>query len=395
MILTEKQQEGLKIAVARYKNHEPYTCVSGYAGSGKSTLIKFIIEALDLEESAVAYVAYTGKAASVLRHKGCANAMTAHKLLYFSKRLPNGKFVYRPKPSLDPWIKVVVVDEVSMLPKQLWDLLMQHKVYVLACGDPYQLPPIYKNQDNGVLEHPHIFLDEIMRQAKESEIIRLTMDIREGKSPTYSQGKEVHIVRPNEVVDGMLTWADQIITGTNKKRADINKYMRDAAGRGISPEVGDKVICLRNCWDIVDNSGENALINGATGILTNFTRTELRYPIATGNLYQKGITALKSEITTDAGEIFSDVYVDYLALTKYKKALTPEQEYQIYRNEQLRGTEPIEFNYGYAITCHRAQGSQWDKVLVYEEKFPFDKLEHSRWLYTACTRAAQKLVLVK
>lgn len=395
MILTEKQQEGLKIAVARYKNHEPYTCVSGFAGSGKSTLIKFIIEALDLEESEVAYVAYTGKAASVLRHKGCANAMTAHKLLYFSKRLPNGKFVYRPKPSLDPWLKVVVVDEVSMLPKQLWDLLMQHKVYVLACGDPYQLPPIYKNQDNEVLEHPHIFLDEIMRQAKESEIIRLTMDIREGKSPVYSQGKEVHIVRPNEVVDGMLTWADQIITGTNKKRADINQYMRDAAGRGISPEVGDKVICLRNCWDIVDNSGENALINGATGILTNFTRAELRYPIATGNLYQKGITALKSEITTDAGEVFSDVYVDYLALTKYKKSLTPEQEYQIYRNEQLRGTEPIEFNYGYAITCHRAQGSQWDKVLVYEEKFPFDKLEHSRWLYTACTRAAQKLVLVK
>lgn len=137
MILTNKQQEGLKIAVARFKAHEPYTCVSGFAGSGKSTLIKFIVNALELKDDQVAYVAYTGKAASVLRHKGCPNAMTAHKLLYYSKRLPNGKFLYRPRPSLDGDYKVIVVDEVSMLPKQLWDLLLSHGIYVLACGDPF------------------------------------------------------------------------------------------------------------------------------------------------------------------------------------------------------------------------------------------------------------------
>ena len=395
MILTNKQQEGLKIAVARFKAHEPYTCVSGYAGSGKSTLIKFIVNALELKDDQVAYVAYTGKAASVLRHKGCPNAMTAHKLLYYSKRLPNGKFLYRPRPSLDGDYKVIVVDEVSMLPKQLWDLLLSHGIYVLACGDPFQLPPIYKNQDNKILEHPHIFLDEIMRQAKESEIIRLTMDIREGKDPAYFKGNEVHIVKPKEVVDGMLNWADQIITGTNKKRAEINKYMRDAAGRGLSPEVGDKVICLRNCWDIVDSAGENALINGTTGILKEFARKEMFYPIPEGNLYRRGITVLKSSIVTDNGEQFDDVLVDYLAVTTNKKSLTDAQEYQIYRNKEVHGTEPIEFNYGYAITCHRAQGSQWDKVMVFEEKFPYEKIEHARWLYTACTRAAQKLVLVR
>ena len=137
MILTNKQQEGLKIAVARFKAREPYTCVSGYAGSGKSTLIKFIVNALELKDDQVAYVAYTGKAASVLRHKGCPNAMTAHKLLYYSKRLPNGKFLYRPRPALDGDYKVIVVDEVSMLPKQLWDLLLSHGIYVLACGDPF------------------------------------------------------------------------------------------------------------------------------------------------------------------------------------------------------------------------------------------------------------------
>ena len=83
MILTKKQEEGLKIAVSRYYNNEPYTCISGYAGSGKSTLIKFIIASLDVDpEVEVAYVAYTGKAANVLQSKGCPNATTAHKLLY-------------------------------------------------------------------------------------------------------------------------------------------------------------------------------------------------------------------------------------------------------------------------------------------------------------------------
>ena len=74
---------------------------------------------------------------------------------------------------------------------------------------------------------------------------------------------------------------------------------------------------------------------------------------------------------------------------------TPEQEYRIYRTPSLKGQEPLEFNYGYAITAHRAQGSEWDKVLVFEERFPFSDEEHRRWLYTACTRPSQKLVLVR
>ena len=91
MILSNRQEAGLKLAVARYKAKEPWTCIAGYAGTGKSTLVKFIISALNLQPEDVAYVTFTGKAASVLRHKGCPNAMTAHKLLYFSKRMPNGQ----------------------------------------------------------------------------------------------------------------------------------------------------------------------------------------------------------------------------------------------------------------------------------------------------------------
>lgn len=88
--LTKKQEEGLKIAIERYKNGEKYTCISGFAGTGKSTLVKFIIAAMGVKEDNVRYIAYTGKAANVLKNKGCAGAMTAHKLLYYSQMLPNG-----------------------------------------------------------------------------------------------------------------------------------------------------------------------------------------------------------------------------------------------------------------------------------------------------------------
>ena len=388
--LTNKQEQGLRMAVERYKAHEPWTCIAGYAGTGKSTLVKFIIAALNVAPENVAYVTFTGKAASVLRHKGCPNAMTAHKLLYYSKRLPNGKFVFTPRTSLEGEYKVIVVDEISMLPKELWELLLRHKVYIIACGDPFQLPPINKNADNHVLDTPHIFLDEIMRQAEESEIIRLTMNIREGKPIQYQRGNEVQVVSPDDVVSGMYDWADQIICATNKKRLDINTYMRAAAGRGELPEDGDKIIACRNCWDIIDTTGENALVNGTIGYLDGLTFGTQEYPI----YGFPTVPVIRTGLRTDDGG-FDEIMLDQQALMTGKKFLTPEQEYQIYRRASLKGLEPIEFNYGYAITCHRAQGSEWEKVLVFEESFPFDKEEHARWLYTACTRPSEKLVLVR
>lgn len=388
--LTNKQEQGLRIAVERYKAHEPWTCIAGYAGTGKSTLVKFIIAALNVAPDNVAYITFTGKAASVLRHKGCPNAMTAHKLLYYSKRLPNGKFVFTPRTSLEGDYKVIVVDEISMLPKELWELLLRHRVYIIACGDPFQLPPINKNADNHVLDTPHIFLDEIMRQAEESEIIRLTMNIREGKPIQYQRGNEVQVVSPDDVVSGMYDWADQIICATNKKRLDINTYMRAAAGRGELPEDGDKIIACRNCWDIIDTTGENALVNGTIGYLNGITFGTQEYPI----YGFPTVPVIRTGLRTDDGG-FDEIMLDQQALMTGKKFLTPEQEYQIYRRASLKGLEPIEFNYGYAITCHRAQGSEWEKVLVFEESFPFDKEEHARWLYTACTRPSEKLVLVR
>ena len=136
IILTAKQEEALKTAVARYTIGMPYTVISGYAGSGKSTLVKFIISALNIDEEDVAYVAYTGKAANVLKNKGCKNATTAHKLLYYANRNKDGTYSFRPRERLEKEYKLIVVDEVSMLPDELWYQLLSHGIYVLAMGDP-------------------------------------------------------------------------------------------------------------------------------------------------------------------------------------------------------------------------------------------------------------------
>jgi exodeoxyribonuclease-5 len=114
----------------------PYTVIAGYAGSGKSTLVKYAVAALNMKPEDVAYVAYTGKAATVLKEKGCPNAMTAHKLLYHARQTKSGHYVFTPKTKLDEPYKMIVVDEVSMLPQEMWYQLLAHGVYVLATGDP-------------------------------------------------------------------------------------------------------------------------------------------------------------------------------------------------------------------------------------------------------------------
>lgn len=391
MILTAKQEEGLQIAVSRYKEHEPYTCISGYAGTGKSTLIKFIIAALGFLPDEVCYVAYTGKAAQVLKQKGCSNPITAHKLLYKAKPMPNGTYKFVPKISLEEEYKIIVVDEVSMLPKPMWDRLLAHRIHVIAMGDPFQLPPIDKDSDNKILEHPHIFLDEIMRQAYDSEIIRFSMWIREGKPINQfpASGQQVMVVKPEQVLTGMYDWADQILCATNAQRNDINKFMREMKGFGVEPEVGDKIISLRNQWEFLSAApGLSPLTNGAIGTITASQKSSISVPFWISNA---SIPVLYTTIIDENNEQFDYIPIDYTALTTGEKFLTGKQEYQMRKSDKCPDP-PFEFTYAYGITVHKAQGSEWDKVLVYEERFPFEKEEHARWAYTAATRASEKLV---
>ena len=393
MVLTAKQQEGLKIAVQRHKDGEKYTVISGYAGTGKSTLVRFIISALDVDEGRVCYTAFTGKAAEVLRKKGNKNVSTLHRLLYESIPREAGGFFRRIKPSI-PY-DIIIVDECSMAPKELIDILLKHKVYIIFLGDPFQLPPIDKENDNHLLDNPHVFLDEIMRQAQESEIIRLTMKIRNQEPLSFESNDTVKILHHKELTQGMYSWADQILTGTNATRAKINTEMRAMLGKGAEPEAGDKVICTRNYWEDCSICGD-PLINGSIGYLVKPHKSKIYLPWFLRK-EKEYFDVIKAEIEMpDTGDIYPLLNIDYNMLQKEIKSADWRLEYKLGKMKKQYGDLlPKDFLYAYAITVHKAQGSEWDKVLVYEENFPFNRTEHARWLYTAATRAADKLVILR
>lgn len=395
--LNNKQLQGLELAITRYKTGNKTTVIAGYAGTGKSTLVKFIIAALQNEgidpDKDVVYTSFTGKATQVLQKKGNKNVSTLHKLLFEHFPRPDGTFYRRPVASI-PY-KIVVVDECSMVPKELLKRLLYYNVYVICLGDPGQLPPINKDDDNHLLDCPHIFLDEIMRQEEQSEIIKLTMDIRDGKPLNHFVGKEVQILDKDELTTGMLQWADQIICSTNATRVALNNQMRNLLGRGDSPEDGDKIICLRNYWEKISEDGQ-PLVNGTIGHLYNSFDSFLRIPayITNGRL-NKIDTVIANFKADDEITNFENLTMDKKMILEGEPTLNFRESYKLSKNVKYIASMPLSFTYGYAITCHKAQGSEWDNVLVIEENFPFDKEEHKKWLYTAATRAAKKLVIIR
>lgn len=395
MELNDKQKQGLDIAVDRYKRKERYTVISGYAGTGKSTLVKFIVAALpniDPYEDVI-YTSFTGKATQVLQRKGNKNVSTLHKLLFESIPKPDGTFFHKPVEFI-PY-KIVIVDECSMVPKELLQRLVKYNIHIICLGDPGQLPPINKNEDNHLLDHPHIFLDEIMRQEAESEIINLTMDIRAGKPLVRYQGKEVQVLNKDELTTGMLLWADQIICAKNETRIALNNQMRDLLGRSGGPQDGDKVICLKNNWDIY-SVNDNPLVNGTIGYLKDSFSTYINLPRQiTSDGQPKKLDILTANFISDTEEDYGILNMDKQLITTGIPGLDWKTSYKMGRNWRFQDKIPDQFTYGYAITGWKAQGSEWDNVLVIEEGFPYDKEEHKQFLYTAATRAAKKLVIIK
>lgn len=346
---------------------------------------------MGVEQSKVCYATFTGKAAEVLRKKGNKNACTLHRLLYDHIPLPAGGFLRKPKPAIE--YDVVVIDEISMAPKSIIDVLFKHKCYVICLGDPFQLPPVDKDEDNHLLDHPHIFLDQIMRQAEDSEIIQLSMAIREGRPIEYMDGTSVKVIDKREVSTGMLLWADQVLVGTNKERVKYNDEIRKLLGKGNLPEDGDKVICLHNYWEDFSETGD-PLVNGTIGYLQMPMDGIVSFPYfikAPTHQFEVITAGIKTDET-----YYEIENLDKNMLIKGEKCCDWRVAYQLGKlKNRIGDIIPREFAYGYAITCHKAQGSEWNKVLVLEEKYPFDKTEHARWLYTACTRASDKLVLLR
>jgi exodeoxyribonuclease-5 len=354
MELTNKQEQGLKAVLTKYKNHCKYAVVSGYAGAGKSTLVRFIVEALDVDEDKVAYGCYTGKAAEVLRKKGNKNAMTLHKLLYDSIPKAGGGFFRKPKVSLE--YNIVIVDEVSMVPKSMVDLLLSYRVFVIFLGDPFQLSQLDRNDAHQLLDTPDIFLDEVMRQAKESEIIRLTMKIRNMEKFNSTDQEEVMIIPKEDLSTGHMKWADIILCATNNTRHMMNTQMREILGYSGDIQTGERIIIKRNYWEECNLDGD-ALVNGSIGTIENPFESFVQLPRTIKN-DRRNLPLYCCNFIPDGGSPFNNLDIDKDFLLTGQPCVDWRVSYQLGRMKpSMSDILPKQATYGYALTVHSAQGS--------------------------------------
>jgi len=368
----------------------------GYAGTGKTTLAKHFAKGVKGE---VLFGAFTGKAALVLRQKGALGASTIHQLIYRptdrgtsrlkllkaaleklikEKSKDDAKMrklaheitdeeenLKQPAFSLNEESEVkdaalVIIDEVSMVGARMGKDLLSFETPVLVLGDPAQLPPV---RDEGFFTatEPDTLLTEIHRQAAKSPVIALATSVRLGEGITEGDYGSSHVV-PRGVLglEELYGEHDIILCGLNRSRKMLNGRIRtELLGRTSHlPEVKDRLVCLQNNHDL--------------GLLNGSLWTVLDTAVIDDD--QIGLT-----IEGEAGEQIT---------TEAHRHTFEDREVPFFDRRKADS-----FDYGYALTCHKAQGSQWKRVCVLDESSSFR--QHRRnWLYTAITRAAESVTVV-
>ena len=363
---TPQQDEALK-AVAGWLKTKPgrrdvpqIFRLFGYAGTGKTTLARHVAEGVD---GKVFYAAFTGKAAQVMRNKGCAGASTIHSLIY--KALESEE----EQPSFELWAdapaakaKLIVIDECSMVDADLGRDLMSFGVPLLVLGDPAQLPPV---SGGGFFTNaaPDVMLSEVHRQAQDDPIVRLSMQVRAGQGLEPGQYGVSAVVTRASLDPQLVLSADQVLVGRNATRRAYNQRMRLRRGFAAElPEAGDKLVCLRN-------NRRKGLFNGSLWSVTERGAPRRRAVKLTLNSDEIGRKPVKVSVL--------------------RECFTGDIE----QLEWLERKRFDEFDFGYVLTVHKAQGSQWDSVVLFDESFAFSE-GRARWLYTGITRAAKRLTVV-
>ncbi len=381
----------------------------GYAGTGKTTLAKYLAEHVS---GLVIFAAFTGKAAHVLRSKGCDNACTIHSLIYHSRdksrahllelELELEKLIKELKDNnlKDEFIEnhpkvkrlhidikkesdnaeqpmfilnseseaknaeLIIIDECSMVDEKMGQDLLSFGTPILVLGDPAQLPPIGGAGFFTENIKPDVMLSEIHRQAKESPIIRMATEVR-NKIPltigSYGDGCEVYPRGTKLGPEAMLSF-DQILVGKNVTRRYTNNKMRKLKGfYDPFPMIDDRLVCLRNNSDL-------GLLNGAMFEVSDVT----------GVIDSKVFMSIHPEESMASIEIAAHEH--YFLGTEDQLGWYEKREAQ-------------EFAFGYGLTCHKAQGSQWRNVCIFDESYCF-RLHKWRWLYTGITRAAEQVNVI-
>lgn len=417
MDLSPQQTQALNKVADWYRNPTDPFRLFGYAGTGKTTIAKAIVEHLGLTGL---YAAYTGKATHVLRTKGCEPSYTIHSLIYLPRerarsrlrelrskldrltrlvgtgspsaeiddlksqiraeelRLATPTFLLRtPQESRLTSAPLLVVDEVSMVNERMARDLVGFNVPLLVLGDPAQLPPV--EGEGWFIDHePDHLLTEVHRTALDSPVTRIATAIRGCTDPTDTRlgvrGMDEDSGRTNEVTRADLDLFDQVLCGTNPTRWQAIRTIRRLQGydHGSAPSHGDKIIVLTNNADADVYNGQQFTIMDST---LDGDHYEMYLTSETGedrelNCWRYGFTGLDGE-----------------------------------RRARIQGGrgETVAATYAHAITVHKAQGSQWPKVLVIDESGVFTRMANGpapsrylggkRWLYTGVTRASEQVLI--
>lgn len=368
----------------KYKSStEHYITVGGYAGTGKTTSLAAFRSHLRkaMPKKRVAFVSFTGKAARVLK-----NALekakvvfpedftgTIHSLIYSPILSDSQEIIgWDRKKSLD--YDLIIIDEASMVDYIIWQDLKAYGVPIIAVGDHGQLPPIHGNFN--LVEKPHLKLEKIHRQAEGNPIIQLSMLAREnGEIPVGRYGEGIEkLARDDydsqEVVERLLrnfTAEILILCGYNSTRVRLNNFVRTTLGfEEPEPQPGDRVICLRN------NHKKN-IYNGMIGEVNSLQKDSPEWYFA------------EIEFEESTG-----VFKGLISVEQFNAA--NPRNFSQQRAKTLAGDL---FDFGYALTVHKAQGSQAKKVVLFEERFKqMDDAMWRRWLYTAVTRAEEELYIL-
>jgi exodeoxyribonuclease V len=372
----EQQKNAIAAAVDWYKGYKAgkhfkqVFFLAGYAGTGKTTVAQTIAD-LCVPSGNVVFIAPTGKAASRLKQKGCIGAKTLHNFVYnFRGEDEDGEPIFIEKGSLDERPSLVVCDEVSMLGHYDNRVLLQFGIPVLALGDIGQVDPV-KAKAVYVEGTEDVCLTDIMRQEADSNIVRASFFIRNGKRLPVREYDDVRVREGAAPLDQLLehsTEEAQIICSFNSTRKEINQQVRAALGfTGPMPNVGEKIVCTFNQHGF-------GIMNGEVGIVQGYEEPSEADIERTNN---DNIRVVIKSLTD--GKV-RRVHFNPLAFTG------TEEE----RKDALKSFGG--FDYGFALTIHKSQGSEWDNVLVIEER-AFGN--YRKLMYTAVTRASKRLTIYR